>query len=193
MSNDDLFRAINGLARSTPWLNRPAEAYATTCGFLQFAVLLLVGWWVARRHGPAVMAAALWAPFGVLLATAIGRVISPAMGWPLPSSDSLPHILALIHPRADTTSPSTHATLAGAAAAGLFLVRRALGMIAGVAALLMGVARVYVGLQYPSDAVAGLVLGAVVTTLGFVLAKGPLVQLVARLRSSPLRPLVVAG
>src|ERR1700737_2109239 len=141
MSNDDLFRAINGLARSTPWLNKPAEAYATTCGFLQFAVLLLVGWWVARRHGPVVMAAALWAPVGVLVATAIGRAISPAVGWPLPSSQSLPHILALIHPRADTTSPSTHATLAGAVAAGLFLVRRALGVIAGVAALLMGLAR----------------------------------------------------
>lgn len=189
MSNDDLFRAINGLARHTSWLNTPARAFATSGGILLFGVLLFVGWWVARGHGPAVMAAAIWAPVGVVLATVVNRPVTEALGWPAPS-ESTPHIVMLLHRTADTTSPSTHATLAGACVIGLYLVRERLGLVALIAALLLGLARVYVGLHYPSDAVAGLVLGAVVSGIGFVLFKGLLVQLVTRLRTTPLRPLV---
>lgn len=189
MSNDDLFRAINGLARHTSWLNTPARVFATSGGVLLFAALLVAGWWVARGHGPAVMAAALWAPVGVLLAIAVNKPVSEGLGWQAPS-DSTTHIVILLHRTADSTSPSAHATLAGACVLGLYLVRKRLGLIAGLFALLLGLARVYVGLHYPSDAVAGLVLGAVVSLIGFVLFKGLLVQLVTRLRTTPLRPLV---
>lgn len=189
MSDDDLFRAINGLARHTSWLNAPARVFATSGGVLLFAVLLVVGWWLARGHGPAVMAAAIWAPVGVVLATAVNKPVAEGLGLQAPS-DSTPHIVMLLHRTADTSSPSTHATLAGACALGLYLVRKRLGVIAGLAALLLGLSRVYVGLHYPSDAVGGLVLGAVVSAIGFVLFKGLLVQLVTRLRTTPLRPLV---
>lgn len=189
MSNDDLFRAINGLARHTHWLNGPAKAFATFGGVSMFAVLLVVGWWTARDQGPAVMAAAVWAPLGALLAVLINRPVSEGLDWRAPSA-ATPHIVMLLHGTADTTSPSAHATLAGATSLGLYLVRKRLGVIAGVLAVLLGLSRVYVGLHYPSDAVAGLVLGAVVSAIGFVLLKGTLVQLVTRLRTSPLRPLV---
>lgn len=191
MSNDDLLRAANGLALHTPWLNTPVRVYATSGGVLLFALLLVVGWWLARDQGPAVMAAALWAPIGVLLATMVIRPLSEVLDL-RPPSDTAPHIVLLLHRTGDTTSPSTHATIAGATALGLFLVRRSLGVVAGVAAILMGLSRLYVGFHYPSDAVAGLVLGAVVSAIGFVLVKGLLVQLVTRLRTSPLRPLVAS-
>src|ERR1700716_3447217 len=82
----------------------------------------------------------------------------------------------------------------GPVAAGLFLVERRLGLVAAAAGLLMGLARVYVGLHYPSDALAGLVVGAVVTVLGFMAAKPPLTALVGKLRSvrTPVRTLVAA-
>ena len=191
MSNDELFRAINGLARHTHWLHGPATALATMYGPLLLVALLVAGWLVARRHGPAVMAAALWAPAGAALALAVHTPIAEVAEEPMPSR-SLPHAVFLVHGTADLTSPSAHATLAGAVAAGLFLVRPRLGLVAAGVGLLMGLSRVYVGMHYPSDALAGLVVGAVVTTLGFMLAKTPLMALVARSRKAwtPVRFLV---
>lgn len=49
-----------------------------------------------------------------------------------------------------------------------------------VAALLMAAARVYVGAHFPPDVVAGLAVGAVVTTAVLVAARRPSQQLVAR-------------
>jgi undecaprenyl-diphosphatase len=164
-------------------------AYATY-GVGLFAALLVVGWWLARRHGPAVMAAALWAPLGVLLAVVVDQPLVNAVGQPR-SYAALPHVLVLVHRTTDPSAPGHHATMAGAAAVGLFFAHRHLGLIAAAAAILMGVARVHVGVQY-RDALSGLLLGGIVTMLGFVLAKGPLVYVVTRLRTTQLRPLVAA-
>jgi membrane-associated phospholipid phosphatase len=181
MLNDELFQAINGFARHTPWLHGPAAAYATVCGPLLLVALLAAGALHARGRQPAVLAAALWAPAGSALAVALQRPIAEVAEQPMPAK-SLPHAMTLVHGTADLASPSAHATLAGAVAAGLFLVERRLGLAAAVAGLLMGLARVYVGLHYPSDALAGLIVGAVVTMLGFMAAKPPLIALVGRLR-----------
>jgi undecaprenyl-diphosphatase len=82
--------------------------------------------------------------------------------------------------------------MAGAAAAGLFLVRRRLGVLAAGLAALMGLSLVYVGTHYPSEVLGGLLLGGIVSSIGLVLAKVPLVAVVTRLRSGPLRPLMAA-
>jgi hypothetical protein len=58
MSNDDLFRLVNDFARHTRRLHGPMAAYATY-EIVLFGVLLVAGWWIARRHSPAMMAAAL--------------------------------------------------------------------------------------------------------------------------------------
>lgn len=189
MLNDELFQVINGFARHTPWLHGPAAAYSTMFGPLLLLGLLVAGWVIARGQGPAVMAAAIWAPFGTTLAVALQRPISEVAEQPMPSK-SLPHTMTLVHGTADMASPSAHAILAGAVAAGLFLVERRLGVAAAVAGFLMGLARVYVGLHYPSDALAGLIVGAVVTMLGFMIVKPPLMALVTRLRRTPVRTLV---
>jgi undecaprenyl-diphosphatase len=154
-------------------------------------LLLAAGWLVARRHGPAVMAAAIWAPVGTLLGVLAARVAARALDWPLPETHHH-HVLLLVH-RTSEGSPSVHTTLAASAACGLYLVRPRLGLAMGLIAVIIGLAQVYVGLHYPSDTLGGLVLGAVVSGTGFVMVKGLLVLLVTRLRTSALRPLVVAG
>jgi membrane-associated phospholipid phosphatase len=190
MSNDDLFRMVNDFARQTPWLHGPMTACASY-GAVPFALLLVVGWWTARWHGPAVMAAAVWAPAGVLLAVAADRPISLALDRPGPVT-RLPHVLILMPDTPGVTGPSHHAAMAGAAAAGLFLVRRRLGVLAAGLAALMGLSLVYVGTHYPSEVLGGLLLGGIVSSIGLVLAKVPLVAVVKRLRSGPLRPLMAA-
>jgi hypothetical protein len=68
--NAALFVMVNRFAMATGWLHGVGVAYAAD-GLVVFAVLLLAGWWSARtRAGMAAMAAALWAPLGMLLTTA---------------------------------------------------------------------------------------------------------------------------
>ncbi|MCW2912703.1 MAG: phosphatase family protein, partial [Actinomycetia bacterium] len=75
-----------------------------------------------------------------------------------------------------------------AAAAAISLVSWRLGLIASAAALLMAASRVYVGVHYPHDVLAGALIGVMIV-LGFApLARRLLTPLVERLRTSPLRP-----
>ncbi len=83
--------------------------------------------------------------------------------------------------------------MAGAAAAGLWLVSRKLGAIAAAAALLLAFARVYIAAHYPHDVAAGLLFGALVAIAGWWLLHRPLTALVTRLAGTPMRPLVAAG
>jgi membrane-associated phospholipid phosphatase len=187
-----LFHAVNVFARDTGWLHSPMVDYASY-GVAMFACLLLVGWWVARSSGDqATVAAALWAPMGALVALAVNQPLANAFREPRPYV-VLPHMLLLTHRSADYSFPSDHAVMAGAVAAGLFLVSRRLGVVAAVAALLMALARVYVGAHWPGDVAAGLVVGGVVTAGGFLLVRRPAVMVVGRLVRTPLRPLLVAA
>jgi undecaprenyl-diphosphatase len=186
-----IFDDINTFARHTVWLHSPTLAYATY-GVVLFAGLLLAGWWVARSTGNhTTVAAALWTPLGAVLALAINQPIVNGVREARPYT-VLPHILVLAHRSTDYSFPSDHAVMAGAVAGGLFLVNRRLGVVAALAALLMALARVYIGAHWPGDVVVGLALGAAVTVGGFKLLERPAVALVDFLVETPLRPLLVA-
>lgn len=185
--DDRIFTTVNAFARATPWLHGFLLGYASY-GVVLFAVLLGWGWWIARQRGSG-MPAALWAPVGVLLAVAVNQPIVAAVAEPRPYT-VLPHLLVLATPSTDPSFPSDHATMAGAVAAGLLLVDRRLGAVAAVAAVLMGFARVYIGAHYPQDVLAGFVVGALVTLIGYVLVRGLLTVLVLRLEQTRARPLL---
>jgi membrane-associated phospholipid phosphatase len=186
-----LFGQVNDFARNTGWLHAPMLAYATY-GVVLFAGLLLAGWWVARDKGPRVMAAALWSGVATLVAVAANQPIVHHVHEARPYTIH-PHILVLAHHSADFSFPSDHAVMAGAVTAGLWLVSKRLGAVAAVAALLMGVARVYIAAHYPHDVLAGLAFGAGVVLIGWLLLSRPLTWLVELLRRTPLRPLLFAG
>lgn len=77
-------------------------------------------------------------------------------------------------------------------AAALFLVSTRLGVIATIAALLMGFSRMYVGAHYPHDVAAGIVVGVVVGLATVVVAGKYATPLVEKLSHSRLRPALVA-
>jgi undecaprenyl-diphosphatase len=107
---------------------------------------------------------------------------------------ALPAAHVLIARSSDFSFPSDHATTAGAIAVGLLLLhRRRWGIIASAAAIVMAVARVYVGVHYPGDVLAGLALGGLVAAVGFVLLVPLLTRLVDVLSRSPMARLLVAG
>jgi undecaprenyl-diphosphatase len=165
-------------------------AYATY-GVLLFAALLVAGWWFARRQGPRTVAASLWAGAATLIAVGLNQPLVNGFHEARPYTD-LPHILVLATRSSDFSFPSDHAVMAGAAAAGLWLYSRRLAIVATVAAVLMAGARVYIAAHYPHDVVVGLLVGAVVTLLGWWVLARPLTALVTRLTGTPLRPLVDA-
>lgn len=75
--------------------------------------------------------------------------------------------------------------MAGAVVTGLLLVSVRLGLIAAAAALLMAFTRVYVAAHYPWDVLAGLLLGSIVTLVGWLLLRVPLTALTSWLRRQP--------
>jgi decaprenylphosphoryl-5-phosphoribose phosphatase len=71
---------------------------------------------------------------------------------------NLPDLPPLIHTMSNRSYPSAHATTCGAAAVGL-------GAWAWPLAVTMALSRPYLGVHYPSDSVAGFVLGMAVAKL----------------------------
>lgn len=183
------FRQVNDFARATGWLHAPMRVWAEY-GVGLFAALLLAGWWRARATGdPVRIASALWAPLGMLLAIAVNQPIGNLIAERRPY-DALQRVLVLVPRSTDFSFPSDHAVMAGAVAAGLWWVDRRLGLVAGLAAVAMAFARVYVGAHYPLDVVAGLALGALVTSLGLLTARPLVVRLVLALQRTRLRRLL---
>ena len=181
--DDRLFLATNALAVHTGWLHRPVEVYANF-GVALFGALLVVALWRARRRSSRDLAAAGWAGVGTLLAVALNQPVGNAVHEPRPYL-TFPHVLLLAHRSSDFSFPSDHAVMAGAVAAGLLIAWRRLGVAAVALAGLMAFARVYIAVHYPWDVVAGLLLGAGVVVLGWVVLRRPLVRLVDGLRGVP--------
>ena len=186
------FRAVNDVARATSWLHGPARAFAEY-GVVVFAALLLVSWWLARRDGDLRrVTAALWAPVGALVAIWLNQVIGAAVAEPRPYT-VLPHALVLVSRTSDFSFPSDHAVMAGAVAAGVLLAHRALGLATAALAALMAATRVYVGAHWPLDVVAGLLVGAAVVVVTYLLLAPLLLRSVAALTRTPVRVLLTAG
>lgn len=187
-----MFEQVNAFARETPWLHAVMLAYAQY-GIVLFAALLLAGWWTARRAGDLTgVVAAVAAGGSTVLAVAVNQPIVDTVREARPYT-ALPHILVLADRSSDFSFPSDHATMGGAAAAGLWFVARRLGILATLAAALMAFARVYIAAHYPIDVAAGLLLGATVAVVVGTLTRRPLRRLLGTLAGTPLRPILLAS
>jgi len=188
--SDALFLRINAMARTSPGLHAPAVAYARY-GLLVFAGLILLGVWRRRRESDRNLAAAVWAGAGTLLAVALNQPVAALVAEARPYAVH-PAALTLVDRTTDWSFPSDHSVMAGAAAVGLLLVSKRLGAVAVAAAVLMAATRVYVGAHYPHDVLVGLLFGAAVAGLGWLLLRLPLTKLVGASRTLPLVDRVLA-
>ncbi len=181
--DDRLLISVNGFARRTEWLHGPVLAYATY-GLVLFALLLVTGLAMRRTDTTRRLAAAGWAAVATVLAVGLNQPLVSGFAEARPYTDH-PQLLVLATRSSDFSFPSDHAVMAGAAAAGLWLTSRVLGLLATVAAVAMAFSRVYIAAHYPWDVAAGLVVGALVALLGWTLLRVPLIALTGWLRTRP--------
>lgn len=141
-----------------PWL-RDLAAVLTEALVVVFGVLFAVLAWT-RRTDPAALARALAAPVVTGAAYLVSELIKS--GWQVDRPCREITSIATCPEFGDWSFPSNHATIAGAAAVAILWSSRALGALAVVVALVEAASRVFVGVHYPHDVVAGLLLGAAV-------------------------------
>jgi membrane-associated phospholipid phosphatase len=184
---------INSFSRHTAWAHGFMADYALWGGLVVLTVLVIGGWLWSRREG-SLSGVATMTLTGVsaLIGLGINHFLSKAIARERPCH-ALHHVKVILGCASDYSFPSDHAVIAGALALGLLIYSRRLGAVAVVIALFLAFARVYAGVHYPGDVIVGLVLGAAITTVVWLVLRRPAIAIAQRMARTPLRPLVAAG
>ncbi|TDD33066.1 phosphatase PAP2 family protein [Nonomuraea terrae] len=181
-----MFQDIVGFALGTPeWLHTLAEV-GTDGGLFLFAALFAVAALRAWRGPARDLALVVAGPVGITLAYLVSEVVKVFVREERPCRGGVATIAAC-PPSADWSFPSNHTVIAAGAAATLVLAWRGLAWLVFPLAALIAFSRVFIGVHYPHDVVAGFLLGvglAPLFTLLLVGAVTPAVRL-ARTRLSP--------
>ncbi|SNX66406.1 undecaprenyl-diphosphatase [Streptomyces sp. TLI_55] len=168
------------------WLDG-AVSFWSTYGLVVFAVLAGAGWWFARRAGGAAVVTALAVPVVVVVAYGVDAVVKLLVSEERPCQSLHVKTLEACPAPGDWSFPSNHAAIAAAAAVALLFVSRRLGVAASVAAVAMAASRVWVGVHYPHDVVAGVLVGGLVALLSMTAARRWSPALGGWIRSGRLR------
>jgi membrane-associated phospholipid phosphatase len=178
--------------RSPGWLDDAVSVWSAY-GLLVFALLMVAGWWRARRADAAAAVTALAVPATVVAAYGVDTVLKLLVREDRPCRSLAMKTLEASPAPGDWSFPSTHATIAAAAAVALLFVSRRLGASAVAAALAMAASRVWVGVHYPHDVLAGLAVGAAVAFGLMTLIRRQARTLAALLTGTRLSPLLAGS
>ena len=184
-ADTQLAEHANRLAQHHDALEDVALRYATVSEGLFLAgvaLLVVAGLLLGRRH---LVAAGVLSAIAAGVALAIGAVISMAVDRARPFVADPAQVHLFSHHATDAGFPSDHATAAFAIAGVLvgLLGRRALPVL--LAAALLAVARVLLGLHYPGDVLAGAALGLLVAIVVVRVARHP--RAAAAVATTPAR------
>ena len=154
-----LFHAVNSAVAVRDWLEDPVTFFATVS--VPLYVLATIGlWFLARPYGNAKWKLACSSALAsAAVAMLANQVVSHLWERPRPftTHPGGTHLLAAAS--TDPSFPSDHAAAAFAIAFAVFAFSRRAGYVFLFAATLIGLSRISLGLHYPSDVLAGLVVG----------------------------------
>jgi membrane-associated phospholipid phosphatase len=170
-----IYKAIDGTGPD--FLHAPMRFAANDLVFVIVAIVALTFLFPWRTHR-------LDRRIGAVMATAAGGValllvqpIANAVDRTRPFV-AHPHSKLLVSHARDAGFPSDHATGAFAMAMALWFYDRTIGSICFVLAAIVAFARVYVGVHYPGDVVAGALIGiAVALIFYFTPLRGVIVRI----------------
>ncbi|TDC60934.1 phosphatase PAP2 family protein [Micromonospora sp. KC207] len=186
--SDDFYHDIVRFADGTPEPVQWFAAHFTEWSIVLLGLLLVAAALPKLGAGPRNLALALAAPVTVVLAYGGSELLKIVVDEDRPCR--APVDLAIIAgqcpPAGDWSFPSNHSTIAGALAAAILLLSPRLAWYAIPLAVFAAFSRVFVGLHYPHDVLAGLLLGALVTTAGTPLLARPANELLRR-RARPVK------
>jgi len=178
-----LFRLINNLAGRNAFLDSLARLLVNEYFLTTTMALILVIFWFEgqdRDQRERNQRAILRALVALLLANIILKLCNLIYFRPRPFVDHEVNLL-FYHPT-DSSFPSNPATVGFSVAIAIWLYNRRLGASLLVLATLFGLSRIYCGVHYPLDVIAGALLGALSAYL--VVRKGrfidPLISLIIR-------------
>ncbi|GLW06330.1 hypothetical protein Misp01_14600 [Microtetraspora sp. NBRC 13810] len=139
---------------------------ASAGALVLLGLLFAAGWWTARGRGAYAVATGILGGVGAVLGYAGSEALKLVVDEERPCRVLAAGLDLAAHcpPTGDWAFPSNHAAIAGGLAAGLVLLSPRLGAVAVPLAGLVAALRVLAGVHYPHDVLAGLFLGATVTT-----------------------------
>jgi undecaprenyl-diphosphatase len=185
--------AINHALRSHPLLDAVLSGFSSW-GVTLFGVAAFALWLFDRPRGLGVYRRACAAG---LSAAAVGllvnQLISHAWHRPRPYEAHPLGVIPLISGSHDPSFPSDHATAAFAIAFGILFVAYRSGLVFLLWATLIALSRILVGVHYPTDVLASLVVGL---SAGYLCARvlmgpvlEPLIGLASRITDPLLEPI----
>lgn len=122
-------------------------------GLLISGVVLIIA--VVRQRAYALLP---WLAMAALIATGLNLAAGHLIFDPRPFT--ILHVAPLIPHSTDNGFPSDHSTVAAFIAAAILFIDVPLGIVAALAALAIGFARVYCLVHWPVDVVSGWLIGA---------------------------------
>jgi len=175
-----LFRLINNLAGRNALLDGLARLLVNEYFLTTIMSLILVAFWFEgqdQNQRERNQRAILRAVMALFVANIILKLCNLVYFRPRPFVGH--EVNLLFYRPTDSSFPSNPATVGFTVATAVWLTNRGLGALLLVLATLFGLSRIYCGVHYPSDIVAGALLGALSAYL--VVRKGGFIDPVIRL------------
>jgi membrane-associated phospholipid phosphatase len=155
-----LYRWVTSTAQHAPQPVNDTIKFFSDYGLGLFAVLMLIALWRSRPLGPVHTVQALAVPLTVVVAFFANDAIKSLFDEQRPCRTLHTVTVEACPALGDYSFPSNHTVVAAATAAALLLIDRRTGLVAVPLAVLLGASRVWIGVHYPHDVLAGLLVGA---------------------------------
>ena len=154
------FHIINGWTQISPLLNELGKVLAKFAPEI-WAIIFLLMWFWPPRVQIQTRQAVVYAVVAGVVALVINLAIGHFYYRPRPFVFE-PHLVhQLLQHKRDTSFPSDHAAGSFGFAVGLFYARRRDGIFGLIFAAAISLARVFVGLHWPTDVLAGCGIGVI--------------------------------
>ncbi len=158
--DEQVLHTLNGLMMAHEDLRSLVVSYVIAAPYLicgLVAMMFILGRNLSRRG-------AVTAGLSAVAAVGIAQLVTMMVDRARPFVAD-PLVQVFVHHGPDRSFPSDSATAAFAIATAILLYKPRLGWVALVLAAAWGIGRIAVGMHYPTDILAGIVLGAGVSAL----------------------------